>query len=289
VVFGGRYGDQVATELTSVPVRLRPGQAMPTPERMQGWFLSGGRPLSVVAVDEPPAQLLVVRDLGVHGALEHLVQGGTRLRTPLSFRDQQRAPETSQTTRNDPEFRRFHLTLGKEDTVRFIWPIARTITGGALPVELFPPSRDFDARDGGLLWFLARFVPLVDEPSAQRLADAVAVAGLQTLSANRRRAVLLVLSANPTDASSSDPAMVRRYFEAIRVPLAVWTLGNPAAPMATAWGGAENVSSLGRMRKAFSRLERDLASQRIVWIDGRYLPQSIGLSAEAGAVFELVR
>jgi hypothetical protein len=284
VVFGGRYGDQVATELTSVPVRLRPGKAMPAPERMQGWFLSGGRPLSVAAVDEGPAQLLVVRDREARGALERLVAGSSRSQ---SFTvGGQRVPEAS---RRDPEYRRSHLILGEEDTVRFIWPIARTVTGAAQPVALFPPSRDFDARDGGLLWFLARFEPQLKETSAQRLADAVAVAGLHTLSANRRRAVLLVLSQIPTDASSSNPAMVRRYLEAIRVPLVVWTLGSPEAPMAAAWGGAENVSSFGRMRKAFSRLEQGLASQRIVWIDGRHLPQSVELSAEAAAVFELVR
>lgn len=284
VVFGGRYGDQVATELTSVPVRLRPGKAMPAPERMQGWFLSGGRPLSVAAVDDGPAQLLVVRDQEARGALESLVAKRSGSRS-FTF-DGQRAPEAY---KNDPEYRRSHLTLGEEDTVRFIWPIARTVTGAAQPVALFPPSRDFDAGDGGLLWFLARFVPQVQETSAQRLADAVAVAGLHTLSANRRRAVLLVLSQIPTDASNSTPAMVRRYLEAIRVPLFVWTLGSPEAPMAKAWGRAENVSSFGRMRKAFSRLEQELASQRIVWIDGRHLPQAIELSAEAAAVFELVR
>lgn len=287
VVFGGRYGDQVATELTPVPVRLRPGQQMPAPERMQGWLLSGGRPLSVAAVDEGPAQLLVVRDQEARGALERLVVGSSRSGRSgsFTFRDQS-VPESS---RRDPEYRRSHLTLGEEDSVRFIWPVARTVTGAAQPVALFPPSRDFDARDGGLLWILARFEPQLKEASAQRLADAVAVAGLHTLATNRRRAVLLVLSQIPTDASSANPAMVRRYLEAIRVPLVVWTLGSPEAPMAAAWGGAENVSSFGRMRKAFSRLEQGLASQRIVWVDGRHLPQSIGLSAEAAAVFELVR
>src|SRR6185436_1287352 len=49
VVFGGRYGDQVATELTAVPVRVLPGKELPPPERMEGWFQAGGRPLRVAA------------------------------------------------------------------------------------------------------------------------------------------------------------------------------------------------------------------------------------------------
>jgi hypothetical protein len=185
------------------------------------------------------------------------------------------------------DYRRFHMTLDKEDAVRFIWPVSRPVA--APGTQLFDVSRDFDARDGGVLWFLARFAPLEDDPSRQRLADAVAVAGLRALHANHRRAVLLVLSEQVQDLSRSDPALVRRYLESIRVPLIVWTLGNPSSPIATDWGGAEKVSSVGRMQKAFSRLKDGLASQHIVWIEGRHLPQSIEISGEAAAVLELVR
>jgi hypothetical protein len=281
VVFGGRWGEQVATELTAVPVRLRPGKELPSAERMEGWFRSGGRPLNVAAVEDGPAELLVVRDLVLRGDLERLLAGGSRARPMVNQR-------TSVDTRN-PELRRFDMTLEKEDAIRFVWPVSRPIAAHGQLSELFDMSRDLDARDGGLLWYLARFSPRDDEPSHQRLADAVAVAGLQALSANHRRAVLLFLSEQPADVSRSNPALVRGYLEAIRVPLAVWTLGDPGAPPAAAWGGVEEVYSLGKMKKAFQRLKGDLASQRIIWIDGRHLPQSIELSADAAAVFELVR
>src|SRR6185436_445235 len=65
VVFGGRWGEQISMELTAVPVRLLPGKKLPSPARMQGWFQAGGRPLTVAAVEEGPAQLLVVRDLAL--------------------------------------------------------------------------------------------------------------------------------------------------------------------------------------------------------------------------------
>ena len=262
VVFGGQWGGEISTELTGVPVRLRPGRKLPPPEKMQGWFRAGGQPAIVAAVEDGPAELLVVRDLATKDAIEKMAAGKSMGE------------------------RRFHMTLRKEDGVRIVWPLARMVAGSALPAELFDTSRSFAPREGGLLWFLAYAVPRVDSPARQRLADAVAVAGLQTLDANHRRAVLLVLSENPVDTSRSDPALVRRYLEAIRVPLFVWTLGSPAGPGAAPWGGAEDVSSPGKMRKAFDRLVEDLDSQAIVWIDGRHLPQSIEISAEAAAFLD---
>jgi hypothetical protein len=272
VAFGGDLGDEVSTELTAVPVRLRKGQRLPPPERMRGWFLSGGRPLTVAAVEEGPAELFVVRDFAATEALQELDTEG-KSRSVLSE------------VQRNPEYRRFLLLLGKEDTVRFVWPSARSVAGAGagLPSDLFDMSRDLGSEDGGLLWFLAHLLPRVDNPWKQRLADAVAVGGLQALYGNRRRAVLLVLGERPVDVSRSDPALVRRYLESIRVPFFVWTLGDPAVSGA-AWGGGTEVSSITKIRKAFSRLEKDLETQRIVWLDGRHLPQSIELSPAAAAV-----
>lgn len=281
VAFGGRWGDQVSMELTAVPVRLRPGKKLPPPEGMQGWFVAGGRPVPVAAVEEDgPAELLVVRDPAAQPAFQKALSGAVSgAGKPRSVLDP--AVELG-------EYRRYHMTLGKDDAVRFIVPTARAVPGSSLPAELFNTSRGFSADEGGLLWFLGRFVVPAGPSGPQRLSDAVAVAGLQTLVANHRRAVLLVLSETPQDASRSQPAMVRRYLEAIRVPLAVWTVGEVTAPEVAPWGGAEEVSSFSRLRKAFNRLEKELESQAIVWIGGRHLPQSIGISADAAAVLELV-
>ncbi|HSN88582.1 MAG TPA: hypothetical protein VL025_17605 [Thermoanaerobaculia bacterium] len=270
VAFGGELGDEVSTELTAVPVRLRKGQRLPPPEQMRGWFLSGGRPLPVAAVEEGPAELFVVRDLTAWEELRNLETEG-KSRSVLSE------------VQRNPQYRRFLLMLGKEDTVRFVWPVARSVTSAGLPAELFDMSRDLGSGDGGLLWFLSHLLPRVDNPGKQRLTDAVAVGGLQALYGNRRRAVLLVLGERPVDVSRSDPALVRRYLESIRVPFFVWTLGDPAVSGA-AWGGGTEVSSLVKMRKAFARLEKDLEAQRIVWLNGRHLPQSIELSPAVAAV-----
>lgn len=272
--FGGEWGSEVSTELTAVPVRLRKGQRLPPPERLQGWFLARGRPLPVAAVEQGPAQLLVVPDLTAIPRLQKLESSG-RSRSVLT------------PAQRDPEYRRFHMTLGDGDEIRFLSPLSREFASPGMKAELFDSSREYTSKDGGLLWLLTRFMPDADAPAKQRLADAAAVAGLQALYGSRRRAVLLVLGEKPQDASQSDPALTRRYLESIRVPLYVWSLGGPEA--ASAWSPAEDVSSLHKMRKAFSALEQELEAQHIVLVEGRHLPQSITLSPAAAEVLELVQ
>jgi hypothetical protein len=100
--------------------------------------------------------------------------------------------------------------------------------------------------------------------------------------------VILVLGENDPDVSRYDVATVRRYLESIRVPLFVWSLYGPDTPGARAWSAeAEDISTLDRLERAVVRLKADLAGQRIVWLDGRHLPQSITLGEEAKGI-ELV-
>jgi hypothetical protein len=89
--------------------------------------------------------------------------------------------------------------------------------------------------------------------------------------------------ANPQDASRYDPAAVRRYLAAIRVPLFMWKVGKggPAAAGSAPWGDAEDVSTLPGLRAAVARLKDELASQRIVWVEGTHLPQAVSLSPAA--------
>jgi hypothetical protein len=272
VAFGGRMAE-INSELTAVPVRLRPGKSPPPTSALQGWILADGKPVPVAAVEEGPAQLLVVRDIGARQTLE----GYFRQKLGRSI-----APGML-------EIRKYQMSLGKEDQVRFIWPVARPYAGDGLPAELFDASRDYTGKDGGLLWLLGRAMPEIDKPE-QRLADAVAVAGLQALGGNRARAVLLILGYGPKDVSTHDPATVRHYLESVRVPLTVWALSGDRNPsVVTPWGGAEDISTLPSLEAAFARLEKNLATQRTVWIEGSHFPSTITLSPAAAEVFELVR
>ena len=280
-VFGGRYGSEVSTDLTAVPVRVRRGRLRE--DALRGQLLAGGAPLAVAAVEEGPAEVLVVRDLGAGEALKEL--GEVRKRRTVYGQGM------NQRLSIEPDPLRYEIGLRKEDEVRFIYPVPRTYSGAGLPAELFDWSRAYPLRDGGVHWLLTRLVAAPGAASGrQRLADAVAVAGLQALSGSRPRAVVLVLGASPEDASRYEPATVRRYLDSIRVPLFVWSVERPAekpaaaSPALAAWGKVEDVSTLARLRSAVADLREELASQRIVWVEGTHLPQSIALGAGVAGV-----
>ena len=279
VVFGGEWGSAVSTELTAVPVRVPVGAALPTPESLQGRLTSGGQPLSVAAVDDGPGRVLIVRVPGTNEALNTLMPPSSR---------RKRGDDMFPVDRILPEALRQELRLGDTDAVRFLSPTANIYRGAGIPAELFDISRDLKPEDGGLFWFLTHVALIKDQIEDQRIADGVAVAGLQAMSGNNRRAVVLVLGSDLRDTSRYDPATVRRYLESIRVPLYVWSLKNPKKkPGLAAWGEVEDISSFPKLRKAYVRLKADLESQRIVWVDGIHPPQAITLAPEAGV--ELVR
>lgn len=273
-VFGGQYGSQVSYELTAVPVQVERG-GLPQPEAMRGWLLANGQPLTVVAVDQDPAEVIVIRDLGASEALKEL--GKVRPR---------RTKQSDGTLSIEPDYLRFEIGLRKEDEVRFLWPVPRTFSGAGLPAELFDQSRAFTLQDGGLHWLLTRVLPARETPGKQRLADAVAVAGLQAMAGSRPRAVVLVLGSQPEDASRYDPATVRRYLASIRVPLFVWSVEKGAAesPALAGWGKVEDASNLNRFRSAVARLRDTLEAQRVVWVEGTHLPQSISLAPAAAGI-----
>jgi len=271
LVFGGG-GGQVSTELTAVPVKARRGK-LPPPAGLQGQLLAGGRALRVVAVEDEPAQLIVVRDVGTKEALRSLGSVGRVLR------------DAAGRPRRDRDYVRYDLALERDAQVRLLWPTARRTGEAGLVFELFDSSRNFTARDGGLHWLLTQVGNPDEKAQAQRFTDAVAVAGLQVLAGNGPRAVLLVLGSDSPDLSRYTPEQVRRYLAAVRVPLFVWSL-KPLSPAVTkAWGKVTDVSSPAGLRGGVADLKRELADQRVVWVDGLHLPQSI--TAAPGTGLEL--
>ncbi|HEY2293750.1 MAG TPA: hypothetical protein VGM86_23850 [Thermoanaerobaculia bacterium] len=268
VAYGGKYGTEVATELTAVPVRLRPGAALPQPPGLAGWFSLRGQPLTADAVENGPGKVIVVRVPSGEEISNKLVASNRR-QSYLDFRDKMR--------------------LGPEDRVRFLSLAGSPYRQSKIPAELFGLSRELTPKEGGVFWLLSGYTYL-NPPKAgeQRIADAVAVAGLQAAAENDRRAVVLVLGGHEQDASRYDPAVVRRYLAAVHVPLFVWSLygaGNSAArAWMESWGKVEDISTLPRLEAAVSRLKAELDSQRIVWLDGRHLPQAIALGSEAKGV-----
>jgi hypothetical protein len=274
VAFGGALGEEVSTDLTAVAVRLRPKKQLPEAKDLQGWFLAGGKPAAVTAVDQGRAEILMVVDGEARKRIEHM--------------QHMRGDRGSADTR-PAELDRFQIKPGKDYQMRFIWPSARQATGAGLSSDLFDASRAYTPQEASLLYYLQRARPLKEDAAlVQRFADAAAVAGLQALAANRPRAVLVVLGEQPKDSSRYDAETVRRYLESVRVPLVVWSLNGPKSP-AAGWGEVEDVSTYSKLQSALERLEENLQAQRIVWVEGGHFPAAVTLSPAAAEVLEPAR
>ncbi len=261
VAYGGEYGSEVSTELTGVPVHVTQGK-LPPAAQLGGWLTVDGKPLSVDAVEEGPAQLFVISAI----LDEDLDTKASRLQ------------------------RRTWDLLGAGDELIFVSPVPQRIASSAGRSDLFPmtlPARSPRNGTTDLFQDLRQNDTLVPSPGAYRVADAVASAGLAAMTENRRRAVLLVLSGDQEDDSLYDPATVRRFLSALRVPLFVWYLGSPKPGSAAAAWGAQPITQPWEAANGASQIRKELDSQRIVMVDGRHLPQSITLTSKAAGV-ELV-
>jgi hypothetical protein len=264
VVFGGQYGSEVSAELTAVPVRLTGGGPLPPAEKLAGWFTAGGQPVAADAVEEGPGKVAAVCVPTGTEILDKLVPPRKRTTALQTFRTEMR--------------------LGLEDRFHFLSLSSTPFRGSPVPAELFQMSLPLTPADGGVFWFLTDKRMARDPKGSPRIADAVAVAGLQAAAENHRRAVVLVLGRDVEDSSRHDPATVRRYLESIHVPLFVWSLYGTDTRMARDWGPVEDISAIPRLSDAVRRLRTELDRQRIVWLDGRHLPATVALTAEAKGV-----
>lgn len=264
VTFGGSYGDRLNTELTATAVSLEPSSELPEAEELAGWFSVDGTRGRIAAVDEGPAEIIVIRDRAAQPSLERL--GGHGFPGAASGARQ-------------PYWGRFDGRLRKDQNLGFFWPFLVESPSGRWT---FPATYGWmSARDGGVGWFLARVPPPKPPLDEQLLTDAVAVAGLNALSRNRRRAVVLILGKTPADSSRLLPAQARHYLRALRVPLFVWSpYGHPSSP----WGEMIDISTPTKLRRAVDELSDRVDRQYIVWIEGRHLPQQIELTAEATGI-----
>jgi hypothetical protein len=265
LVLGGGSSGEAESELTAVPVRA--GNAKPpTVESLRGRLERNGRKLKIVAVERLPARVILVRDLDPASEARSWLPALSR-----------RAP-------------RDWSALGSEDLLQVQWPVAREIPGDDARNVVFDASRTFRGSEASL----ASILQIVRYPGAsaapRRFSDAVAIAGLQAAGSYSRRAVILALGTFQHDESVRRPDAVRRYLERLRVPLYVWSFagGGPAVPAAAGGragpGGFEDVSTAEGMRRAFERLQGDLESQSIVWVEGRHLPQEIRLASDGDGV-----
>jgi hypothetical protein len=269
ITFGGLNRDQTQAELTAVPV-LSERKKLPPEKEMDGWFLANGAPLKVVASEEGSGEISVVLDEAARGALAKLVE---------SYRPTRVAPGTIPFN-----WARLAAPLKSGQRARFQWTFPEVHEHSGTRFEVFPRTEDFSQSDAGFLWLMTHVFP-PGVPEVRRFADAVAVAGLDVSARSHPRAVVLLL-AGSRDASRLSAAGARNFLACLRVPLFVWTVGAGAAE-ATAWGtaaDATDVSTPAAFEDATRRLAALVDRQRIVWVEGVHLPQSISLSERASGV-----
>lgn len=267
LAYGGRFGDEVSTELTAV-MALVEGKRTPEPEEMEGWFLKDGHPLRIVAVEKAPADLLIVR------------VGSAEIRRKLWLVYRERASRSAWSERGSREV----LGFKRRDRARFVFPYGTQRAKTALETAMFPVSENMTSY-GDLFRITSTFYFPVEKgpPAEQRLADAVAVAGLVAAAGNHRRAVILIYSDDVTDVSQCRPEIVRGYLRALQVPLFVWSLPvNGVSP--SAWGGEEDISTLANFRNSLFKLKDTLKSQVAIWVEGAHMPGEIELAEQATGI-----
>ncbi len=242
---------ETQAELTAVPAVFR-GKP-PAAAKMAGWFLADGRPARVEAVEDVPGDIVAVMDEHAGPWLSHLE---TRFFAPSYYLNR----------------------LEKGQRLRFCWPMTLHAGESATGYSVFMRSADFEGRQDLRRVLVNTHVP--DYDGAPRLVDAATVAGISAASGNRPRAVVLLL-AGTEDASRLSPADARAFLRALRVPLRVWA---KTQDIGAAWGDFEVVASTTDFHSAVMDLTSSVAKQRIVWLEGRHLPQSISLSPQAKGV-----
>ncbi len=267
LIFGGTFADRVSTELTAVPV-VTGGKKLPPVEAIRGAFTDGAQTLEVVALERGVGEIVMVVDRGFAPRFAE-IWSGVRSRRRRMFGGA-RMLATG--------------TLKRDQRLRFISPVAEVRQAVSGSYHTFPPTTEYTLVEGGFFPLLAATRA---EPGDQRLADAVAVAGLTAARHRRRRVVVLALGSAPADASELQAAQARGYLAALRVPLVVWYLG--VEPPPETWGETVDVSSHIKVDAALRDLKRRLDRQALVWLDGFHLPQDVRMTPGAAGDLRLLR
>ena len=258
ISFSGRYGGRVATELIAVPIVVE-GKRQLKPAELEGSLRARGQALTIAAVERPGADVYLVRDSGAWPTLRSIGIEIADLSRWKGRTGLESAMELSP----------------KGDLLHFVVPNAVRRHG----LEIFPVLVPYHLRRYNLPWIVSHLESPYEPVEDQKLASAVAVAGVRAARDGNPRTVILVLSENVADASVDRARDVRGYLRSLRVPLVVWsTAGDQAAG---GWGEAAEISDQDSLKKASKRLVKELKRQWIVWVEGRHLPSDIKLDKNA--------
>jgi hypothetical protein len=260
IALGGEYMERSQTELTAVVVVLDEHATTPRVSDLQDAVLARGKPVSVIAIEETPVTMVTVIGADVRPRWTKV------LTTYWASRDSNS----------------FARRVKGTDTLIEVEPVPkRVLTHEQEVVTLFPSYID--------PWF-SRYVFLnaiahydyggVLSASGERFAEAVAVGGLDAARDNHRRAVIAIASLYDLASSSTLAAPIRAYLRTLGVPLLLWTPDKQVALRYNGpWGRIEYLSLADdRLLEAKTMLRKNLERQRIIWVEGTFLPQEIELA-----------
>lgn len=296
--YGGPRSAEISTELTAVAVVLDKHGGLPSAARMGSWFVKDGRPLKVHGVERGDADLIVVRASGSQPALDALAKEAyssvisTREAIPglQDWDPAKRFAAGPRAADRDGPYGLVNLSrfapLDSEIRVHWVSPHSGTLSPRGIEPGTFVRSRDLSSSEGVFLQLARSAEPVTFTP---KIAEAVALGGILAHSDNRRRAVVLILGGDEEDESKHSAAIARDYLHALRVPLVVWTVGSGVDR--GDWTEAVDLGDTARPQRALrglqaavDDLQRGLRRQRIVWLEGRHLPQKIELGPAARGI-----
>jgi len=261
------------TELTAVPVAVDEGLEL-TLDSTQDLFVAEGRDIAVHAIEQSGGRVIMVRD---HEASEQLSRMG-------QFKD----GRISVTRRREIWGNSFVGDGRGLEEVLFRTVVPIPVQSQSTEKSLqksFWVSPFFRVEGAGLDWCASHVFPRPDELAGghkdQQIADAVAVAGLQAAGSGRPRVVVLVIGDKSPDASLFGIESTKRFLQALNVPLVVWVT-HPS--VAERWGSGTLIKSPNQ----FSRASRDviemLEQQRVIWLEGLFLPGDVTLKPERSGI-----
>ncbi len=263
VVFGGAYGSSTETELTAIPLVIT-GRKLRRAERLQGRLEEDGEALRVFALEDGPAEVVMVRD---RRAIPRLMT------LDSSYRRQSKSY--------------LYGALAKDDALLVLSPRAYLAIHPDTRYAVFPLSPPMTRKKTSVPWLLANVKFTKSPVLPQGLTEAVATAGLRAASSQTRRAVVLVTSDCTDIPGQWDPDAVRRFLAQLRVPFRVWQVEEPPAAAVDSGGfcdGVQSIHDVRRYHNAIRSLRLDLLAQQIVWVEGRHLQRKITLTDDDSRV-----
>ncbi len=269
LVFGPEFEGSHDSGLTAVAVVVDDLDELPPVEAMKDWFVKDGAALRVAAVERPDARLILVRDPTTVHRLAAM--------DPELERRRKKA-------RRNPSRNRSLDTFGDDVELFTLSPEPALAGNRSPPVLLFPLSNKPTPGSEGIVAGTVGTSPASQLAGPLMMSDAVAMAGLRSAEGNGRRAVILLLGEEREDGSRFSVAASRRYLSDLGVPFFVWDLSPQTADVPPGWGDSRQVDNVDDLVRAVRRVRYQLDEQRIVWINGRHLPQEIELSEKAKGI-----